>query len=363
MNISVNILVKNEEYYLEACLNSLQGLYDELVVMYCFSDDSTLKICEKYKAVIVKRDEEFITNFSSVRNLAVRCSSSEIVMWVDADNVLSGDPKELRKHILNIFEEGAEVVSLPFFSYYSLDGDHKKPDCSKIRFVKKNSAKWTSRVHEYIVSQGLNHCSVSIEEGFYIQQTRPVRRLRNTKLLADIVKEGHPSPYELHFYGRELTHENKWEEAKNIFIRFYNLRHYDQPIQSVSLIDWKSHSAFKAAECFYKMRQFDAAREWALRAVSLSEEFFEPFNLLGMIESEKKNFVNASAWFRHCISLPDTNRSWFDASLAQSFIPWEWLAISEWYRGNKKQATICHKEAKIRAPDNEWIKSNEEYFQ
>ena len=63
MTISVCMIVKNEEKVLARCLDSLEGLYDELIIVDTGSSDSTKSIAAGYTDKIF--DFEWINDFSA----------------------------------------------------------------------------------------------------------------------------------------------------------------------------------------------------------------------------------------------------------------------------------------------------------
>ncbi len=91
--ISIIIPTYNEENYLPSCLKSISTLnYPEndieLVVVDNGSTDSTRKIAESYGAKVLC---DSALNVSGLRNLGVSESTGEIVTFVDADCIVTGE--------------------------------------------------------------------------------------------------------------------------------------------------------------------------------------------------------------------------------------------------------------------------------
>ena len=51
MTITAVIITKNEEANIACCLNSLQNVADEIIVLDSFSTDETPNICKSYPSV------------------------------------------------------------------------------------------------------------------------------------------------------------------------------------------------------------------------------------------------------------------------------------------------------------------------
>jgi len=83
------MIIKNEERYLEGCLSSVKDAVDEIVIVDTGSTDNSLKIAEKYNAKIFHFD--WINDFSAARNFALKNSSCDYILYLDADERLSKD--------------------------------------------------------------------------------------------------------------------------------------------------------------------------------------------------------------------------------------------------------------------------------
>ena len=94
--LSIGMIVKNEEKDLEACLESLRPLMDEveseLIIVDTGSTDRTVEIAQKYTDQIY--DFEWINDFAAARNFGVDKAKGKWFFQVDADDRLQ-DPAEL----------------------------------------------------------------------------------------------------------------------------------------------------------------------------------------------------------------------------------------------------------------------------
>ena len=92
MKLTVIILTYNEEIHLERCLKSVLQLTPHVVVVDCFSTDTTVKIAQTFGATVLQRawDGSHSTQVNwaldQITNLPYE---TEWVMRVDADEILS----------------------------------------------------------------------------------------------------------------------------------------------------------------------------------------------------------------------------------------------------------------------------------
>lgn len=84
--ISLCMIAKDEEAFLEECLKSVQGLVDEIVLVDTGSIDRTVEIARRYGAKVVHyawRDD-----FSDARNVSLQHATGDWILWLDADERL-----------------------------------------------------------------------------------------------------------------------------------------------------------------------------------------------------------------------------------------------------------------------------------
>lgn len=105
--ISVIILTLNEEKNIQGCLKSIEGFFDEIIIVDSGSTDKTLETAKKYTDLIYSH--EYIT-YSSQRNWAMKNIKirNEWVLHLDADHRVT---PELIAELREVFQGGlAEKV-------------------------------------------------------------------------------------------------------------------------------------------------------------------------------------------------------------------------------------------------------------
>ena len=150
--ISATIITLNEEDKIRQCLESLQDVADEIVVVDSLSTDNTKSICEEFGVRFI---EQKWLGYSEQKNLANDIASHDWILSIDADEVLSD---ELKKSILKIKNEEREtkneelVYSFNRLNNYCGKWIHHSgfyPD-KKIRIWNRKVGKWEGIVHEVI---------------------------------------------------------------------------------------------------------------------------------------------------------------------------------------------------------------------
>jgi glycosyltransferase involved in cell wall biosynthesis len=98
MLLSAAIIVRDEADHLDACLQSLSGLVDEIVVVDTGSSDDSVAVAHRHGAIVAH--EPWQGDFATPRNRSLDLASGEWILYIDADErVRAGDPQERRERI------------------------------------------------------------------------------------------------------------------------------------------------------------------------------------------------------------------------------------------------------------------------
>ncbi|MCX7908245.1 MAG: glycosyltransferase [Ignavibacteria bacterium] len=84
--ISVCLIVKNEERFIENCLRSVASIASEIVIVDTGSTDKTIQIASKYTDKIYFHPWNY--NFAEARNYAISLCKSPFILSIDADEEL-----------------------------------------------------------------------------------------------------------------------------------------------------------------------------------------------------------------------------------------------------------------------------------
>ena len=90
--VSLCMIVKNEEQYLEKCLSKSREFVDEIIIVDTGSTDRTLEIAKDFNSRVAKI--QWVNDFSVARNHSLDLATCEWIMYLDADEELIVDDKE-----------------------------------------------------------------------------------------------------------------------------------------------------------------------------------------------------------------------------------------------------------------------------
>ena len=148
VKISAVIITLNEEKNIGRCLQSLQDVVDDIIVVDDFSSDQTAKICSDYEVTFLQREWE---GYSAAKNFGNSMAKYDHILSIDADEALSD---ELREAIISLKSHmTCDAYYLNRLTNYC--GQWIRhcgwyPD-SKIRLWDRRIGKWQGNIHESLV--------------------------------------------------------------------------------------------------------------------------------------------------------------------------------------------------------------------
>lgn len=150
MLLSIGMIVKNEEKFLERCLTALQPILDnldsELIIADTGSTDNTVEIAKKFTDNVFYF--EWINDFAAARNSTFERAKGEWYMFVDADEILQSCDE-----LIDFFKSGeykrynAGTFIIRNFDTY--DNNSAYNDFHGLRLIKRERDKhFIGAVHE-----------------------------------------------------------------------------------------------------------------------------------------------------------------------------------------------------------------------
>lgn len=144
--LSACLIVRDEEDNLRTCLDSLEGLVDEVVVYDTGSTDRTVEIAREAGATVLEGFWD--DDFGRARNASLAACRGRWVLHVDADEVVLGDHAALRKELsatrtdaLHVDVENVNDAGDVGFSH------------NATRLFQRLRAHWHGRLHEQVVTR------------------------------------------------------------------------------------------------------------------------------------------------------------------------------------------------------------------
>lgn len=147
--ISMCMIVKNEEKILERCLNSYQGLFDEIIIVDTGSTDNTKAIAARYTDAVY--DFEWVNDFSAARNFAFSKASCDYIFSADADEVLDSANRTAFANLKKALLPEIDIVQMKYVNSTDFNTVYNcKKEYRPKLFKRLRTFTWISPIHETI---------------------------------------------------------------------------------------------------------------------------------------------------------------------------------------------------------------------
>lgn len=219
MNLSVCMIIKNEERYLEGCLSSLIDIADEIIIVDTGSTDKSLSIAQKFNAKIFYF--KWIDDFSAARNYSISMARGKWILWLDADERLDSSSVEELKKIV-----AGDELSGVTCKVVSINPDNSLFTAKLYRLFRNHKGvKFVGNVHEQIIDSLVNLNYKLSDSGIIInhlgynvsEEEIKKKALRNLELMKKNWKSD-PSWLNAYHMGQTLMQLNNHEDAKEFFL-------------------------------------------------------------------------------------------------------------------------------------------------
>lgn len=148
MKLSVVIITHNEEQNIGRCIDSVQDIASEIIVLDSFSTDQTESICKAKGVIFQQRTWE---GFSAAKNFANTLATGDVILSLDADEALSPQLRQNIKTTCETMHDDAYMINrLTQYCGTWIRHGGWYPD-RKIRLFKRGICAWAGDVHENLI--------------------------------------------------------------------------------------------------------------------------------------------------------------------------------------------------------------------
>lgn len=352
MELSLCMIVKNEEDNLDACLGSVRDAVDEIVILDTGSTDGTKEIARKYTDRVY--DYVWQEDFAQARNVSFSYATRPFILWLDADDVL--DPQECRKliELKARLDNSVDAVMLPYHYAFAPDG---RPSLifERERIVRRAAG---------FVFSGVVHEAMSVS-GHVIHEDVAVRHTgrhgassnrRNLKIYETWLARGRRmSPRDQYYYAREL--KSAGEHARAV-------RAFDVFLMQDGWIENRIDACIQRGECLKALDRREEAKDAYLAAVRMGEPRAEALCALGACYFEEENWQVGAFWYQAALlcRMPAQTGAFVSVD-AYGYIPLMQLCVIYDRLGETVLASQMNERALLVRPGDAAALSNRTYFE
>ncbi len=258
------MIVKDEEARLPSCLQSVDGLVDEIIIVDTGSTDSTVSIAQSFGAKIYHFP--WIQDFAAARNEALKHCTGKWILYLDADETIAETSKNNIRSFLESQNESVGGIVCTIVSKHRHIGStgtetHKGGYPRIFKNLGFPTVKFSGRVHEQITpalfkaGKTLVHSQFEIVHFGYDQVPEIMQQKikRNYTLLLQHVQEEPQNSYAWFQLGQTLAQMSLWKEAEDAL-------HFSLSLGSLSPSVSASANAAMAQICGNSKRFSDAVQ-------------------------------------------------------------------------------------------------------
>ncbi|MDQ5985814.1 MAG: Beta-barrel assembly-enhancing protease [Syntrophus sp. SKADARSKE-3] len=285
--ISCTMIVKNEEVFLEKCLESIKDWVDEIVIVDTGSDDDSVNIAKRFTDKVFFHSWE--GDFSKARNQSITHATGDWIFIIDGDEeLIEGCGPMIREAVVSAGQTDAFYVTT--VSTYS--GGKKTARHNSERLFRNNGIiHYESIVHNRVVGHTSTKPSKIeiMHYGYDVDEKKAnEKHLRTTALLKQQIAENPDNPMPHHYLGTSYLAQGLFRDCiteSEKAIELAEMMKDDYPLYL-----W-SHQ--NAAMSHYYLSEWNQAKAQALRTLEKFDGYMDSYYVLALVALEQGQWENA----------------------------------------------------------------------
>lgn len=349
--LSLCMIVKNEQDTLGRCLESVAGVFDDIVVADTGSTDDTISVARQFGARVI--DFGWIDDFAAARNFCFRHAAHDHVMWLDADDVLAAQDREKLLALKGSLDAGIDAVSMLYHTEFDAAGNVTSSN-RRFRIVRRSKGfTWVGVVHEDLVT---NENFTYHDSDIVVTHRKPAeesgRSRRNLLILEKLITEGRAvRPIDILNYARELEMHREFDRA---------IPFYEQFLASAEgTVDVRVFALHKLATCYYMTGNLDGEWQCTLRSLELDVPRPEFSCRVGERFLARNQFRQAAFWYELALREEHTIGAWsIDSHPVRTWLPHKQLGLCYYQLGDYRRSLHHNQQAARYLPDDADVATN-----
>ena len=295
--VTLTMIVRNEAANLEACLNSVAGQVDEIIIVDTGSTDNTREIARRYTDKLY--NYAWNGDFSTARNFALEQATSEWILYLDADEQLAAGTGLVKDLITgNNQDKQVEAFLLPLNNPTS-DSTGQYNRFLVLRLFKNNGRyRFRGNIHEQVVITENNVVDIApgpvIKHKIITGKERNRKRGRNLALLKKACTGDRENPFLQYYLGVEWMMLGKPQQA------LPHLRHAYRELTDINLL-FRSPALRYLVICLHALGKIDEAISLCREAAERYPDYTDIYYLGGVLLEEKQEYQTAIEQFNRAV--------------------------------------------------------------
>ena len=347
--ISLCMIVKDEEDVIGRCLESVKDIVDEIIIVDTGSTDRTKKIVSKFTDKIY--DFEWVQDFAKARNFSFSKATKDYILWLDADDVILEEDRKKFKELKANIDGSVDLYQMKY--NYIVDANNN-PTLVQVRarlLKREKNYQWVSPIHEVIIPTG-NIEKVDIAITHKKQEIKDINR--NLKIFEKMKAD-----------GIEFDDRQEYCYAKEL----YCLRRYEEAIVQYEEFIKKYEHEYKLKKSFLYSAILELADSY--KVIGNSEKILDTLFIIpkhevpgaeccckiGEVFLSRKDYDIATYWFKQAVENKKDVKEDGDANVDYNeFYPYINLCVCYFWTGDMEKSKYYNELAgKIKPKDETYL--------
>jgi len=286
-NISLCMIVRDEEKSLPQCLNSVKDIVDQMVIVDTGSLDNTIQIARSFGAEVYSY--KWSDHFSEARNESIKYATRDWILWLDADETL--DPSSIPE-LKKIISDNNNFYNVKISSRNDHQNKVIYSDAHRL-FPNGLGIQFENRIHEQIYHSAINAGIKEviskihiIHEGYNLSEEEYHKKLRrNLPMLEKMVKEKKDYAYAHYTLAQNYSGLKEYDKA---------VKHFEIAIQSNTLDNSLTIDAFNVISQAYSfLGDWEKAKSYSKQSIKLNPVQSGAYYMLFKCAENKHDYQQA----------------------------------------------------------------------
>ena len=352
IEISVCLIVKNEEKNLSNCLNSVLSFADEIIIADTGSTDKTIEIAKNYTNQVYKIWWQ--NDFSKARNYTFNKAKKDFILWLDADDIITEDNQKKIIELKSTLTTKTDMVLMKYVNAINKNGEATS-FFYRERLIKNSpNLRWIGFLHEVIPIQG-NFIFKDITINHNKDKNKPYTK-RNLNIYRLALKEGRIfTNRDYYYYGRELYYHKFYKKSISILKKFVKEeKNNTADIFEANLI---------IGECYVFQKNYSKALYFYFENLKNFIPSSKLFCKIGDVFFYQNLLQQAIYWYKLAISNANSSSHIFIDKDFETLIPYLQLCVCSYQNGDLISAKNYNLLAEKSSPNHPSVIHNKKLFE
>lgn len=351
MTLALCMIVKNEEAVLARCLQSVHGVFDEIVIADTGSTDATKQVAARFTQNVY--DFPWQDDFAAARNFSFSKAHADYIMWLDADDVLK---ERDRAALLQLKESFDGTVDAYRLRYDAGEDEHGNVT---LWFIRERIVRracgflWQGAVHETLCIGGnVQDVAIAVTH----RRGEHKERGRNLRIYLRMLLAGKtPRGREAFYFARELADNGLDSAAADAYSYF---------LRGEGWAEDKIGACLGLAQIRRRQGNTNGRRAALLQSFCYGEPRPAVCCELGQLFLEQNEPRQAVFWFK--LAYNEGLHGQGDGFVCPDYggyLPCIWLCVCYDRLGNTERAALWNERAGSYKPQDASYLHNKRYFE